>query len=391
MESVNGNLLTRAGMVEQAGSGIYSYLPLGLKSLYKIADVVRAEMNELGANEVLLPILHPKKYWETTKRFEAFDVLFKVEETPGKGTTHVLGPTHEEIVTPLVRQFASSYRDLPLAVYQIQTKLRNELRPKSGLLRGKEFLMKDLYSFHTNEEDLDNYYQKVVAAYGKIFQRLDLEVKLVKASGGAFSKYSDEFQVLCETGEDTIFYCDKCDFAHNQEIAEVKAGDKCPDCDGKIVEAKAIEVGNIFKLGSRFTEPFDFDYVDEKDQRHAVLMGCYGLGISRAMGAIVEVHHDDKGIIWPENVAPAQYHLIALGDDAKVKAAAEQLYDDLIKAGKEVIYDDRDASPGQKFADADLIGCPIRLTLSPKTLEKNSVEVKQRNSDESKLEQLSSF
>lgn len=384
-ESINYQLLVRGGFINQVAAGVYSYLPLGLRVLAKISDVVRQEMNAIGAEEILLPVLQPKANWETTGRWKDFDVLYRIKDQAGR--EFALGPTHEEMVAPLAKTQVLSYKDLPKKVYQIQTKFRDELRAKSGLLRGREFLMKDLYSLHADEQSLEDFYAQVVGAYFKIFKRLGLDVRLVKASGGSFSQYSDEFQLFCDSGEDTVFYCDDCDWAENQEIAKVKEGDDCPECKkGRVKVTRAIEVGNTFRLGTRFPDDFDFHYTDKDGKQQPVIMASYGIGISRLMGAMVEVSHDERGIIWPDSVAPADIHLVSIGD---VKKEADKLYEDLVKAGKAVIYDDRDESAGTKLADADLIGVPVRMVISPKTLEKDSVEVKQRNHSKAELTKLS--
>lgn len=388
-ESANARLLIQAGFIEQISAGIYAYLPLGLKVLNKISNVVRREMNATGAEEVLLTALQPKNLWDATDRWDGFDVLYRVTDSSKR--QFAIGPSAEEVVTPVVQQFVKSYKDLPKAVYQIQTKFRDEPRPKSGLLRGREFLMKDLYSFHTDTSDLETYYEEMIQAYLRVYEGLGFkDARLVEASGGAFSKLSDEFQVFCPTGEDTIYYCDACEYAVNDEIAEVKEGDKCPRCkSGSIKTTRSIEVGNIFKLGDKFTKAFNFSYTDPAGKQHPIVMGCYGLGISRVMGALVEVFHDDDGIVWPKQVAPADIHIVTIGSDEAVSQTADKLYSLLSDSGKDVIYDDREESAGVKFADADLIGVPLRITVSPKTIEKASVELKQRDEAESNLVKLS--
>jgi len=385
-KSINARILVRAGFVDKLMAGVYTYLPLGLRVLNKIKNVIREEMNAIGGQEILMPALTPKENWTTTGRWDTIDVLFKLEGSGGK--EYALGSTHEEIVTPLVKKMINSYKDLPVAVYQIQDKFRDEPRAKSGLLRGREFSMKDLYSFHADEADLDSYYEKVKEAYLKIFHRLGLDAIVAEASGGTFSKYSHEFQVLTESGEDIIFYCEKCRYAQNREVAEVKAGDKCPKCGGKIAEGKAIEVGNIFKLKTKFSEAFNLNFLDKEGKKKLAVMGCYGIGPSRVLGAIVEVSNDEKGIIWPKEVAPFDVHLVALfgKDEAKnkkIKGEAEGLLDALQKVGFEVLYDDREeVSSGVKLAESDLFGIPIRLVISEKTLDKISVEVKKRGEAE---------
>jgi len=380
--SLNAQLLIRAGFVDKEMAGVYSYLPLGLRVLNKIKNIIRAEMNAIGGQEILMPALHPKENYEKTGRWNTIDVLFKIDGAEGK--KYALGSTHEEIVTPLVKKFANSYKDLPVAVYQIQDKFRNEPRAKSGLLRGREFSMKDLYSFHKTEADLDDYYEKSKIAYFNVYRRCGLGelTHVVFASGGVFSKYSHEFQTITAYGEDTVYLCQKCGVGINKEI--ISEQKTCPECGGKdFTEEKAIEVGNIFKLKTKFSDSFDYKFVDENGKKQPVLMGCYGIGPSRVLGTVVEVSHDDCGIIWPEEIAPFQVHLISLGDDVKIEA--EKIYQQLIKKGVEVLWDDRDLQAGAKFADSDLIGIPKRIVISKKTLADNSVEVKMRNNDQTEL------
>lgn len=387
-ESLNYQLLTRAGMVDQLMAGVYTYLPLGLRVLRKIEQVVREEMNGLGAEEILMPMLHPKAPWATTGGWDSIDVLFKVKSRTGND--YALGQSEEEVVTPLVLGRAQSYKQYPIKVYQIHWKYRDELRAKSGIMRGREFLMKDMYSFHTDQADFDKFYQEVKEAYLRIYQRLGLTAKVTEASGGAFTtKVSYEFMVLTDAGEDDILYCEACDFCVNTEIAKVKEGDECPrNKDGKLKLARASEVGNVFDLGQKYGKDFDLGFVDEHDQKQYPVMGCYGIGISRVMGVIVEKYADEKGIAWPKSVAPAAVHLVRLGNDEAVLKAADDLYEQLSKAGGAVLYDDRDESAGAKFADADLIGCPVRLTVSRKTVEQKSAEFKERADSEVRLVKL---
>ena len=386
--SLNAVLLARGGFIDKLTAGVYTYLPLGLKVLEKVKAIVREEMVAIGGQEILMPALHPKEIWEQTGRWTdpGPEVMFQFQGRSKK--EYGLGWTHEEVITPLVRKFVNSYKDLPIYLFQIQDKFRNEPRAKSGLLRGIEFSMKDLYSFHRNEKDLDNYYAKALAAYQKVFKRLGLDSLVTEASGGSFSKYSHEFQVLTEYGEDTIYYCAKCGYAQNKEIAEIEAGQKCPKCKaGEIAEGKSIEVGNIFRLKTKYSEPFNLDYVDEDGKKKPVIMGCYGIGPSRVMGAVVEIHHDDKGIIWPESIAPFKVHLLQIGSDEFVGREAEKVYDELVKEGIEILFDDRpDITAGKKFADADLLGLPYRLVVSAKT--KNKIEIKKRTEKESGLVDL---
>lgn len=383
-DSINARLLVQAGFIHKQMAGIYSFLPLGLRVLNKIEEIIRQEMNALGASEILMPALTQEESWVKSKR-ASLDILFHLT---GQGEAkYVLNPTHEEVITPLARNLIASYRDLPLAAYQFQTKFRNEARVKSGLLRGREFLMKDLYSFHATEQDLDNYYQQVQEAYFKIYQRLGLGDKTVLtfASGGAFSKYSHEFQTLLEIGEDTIYLCPKCRVAVNEEI--IKEQPACPQCQQKeLAPQKAVEVGNIFKLRAKFSEAFGLTYKDATGQEKLVEMGCYGIGLSRLMGILAEMFHDDKGLIWPSAVAPFSIHLIALEEDEAVKSAAAAVYQQLLKDKIEVLFDDRSGlSAGEKFADADLIGLPWRVVISKKTLDKQGAEIKKRDSVEIKI------
>lgn len=390
-DSVNAKLLTQAGFIQKEISGVYNYLPLGLRVLNKIQNIIREEMDKIGGQEILMPTMTQEESWVTTGR-HTMDVLFHLK---GQGGTNlVLNPTHEEVVTPLAQKYIFSYRDLPFYVYQIQNKFRNEARAKSGLLRGREFNMKDLYSFHTDEEDLNNYYEIVKKAYFEIYKRLgigDITV-LTFASGGSFSQYSHEFQTLSENGEDTIYLCEKCKLAVNKEIIDIQK--TCPECgNNNLKTVKAIEVGNIFKLRNKYSKAFNFYYSDKNGQEKIVEMGCYGLGPSRTMGAIVECRHDDKGIIWPISIAPYQIHLIGLDlHDEKIKSQSEKLYQTFQEKNIEVLYDDRlDVTAGTKFADADLIGIPQRLVISKRSLENGGVESKNRNEEKSEILSLNSL
>ena len=378
--SFNAQALIRAGFVDKSAAGVYSFLPLGWKVINKIKNIVTEEMVAIDGQEINMPSLASRENWQATGRWDTLDVLFKTSGLDEK--EYALNPTHEEVVTPLAKKFINSYRELPMAVFQIQNKFRNEKRAKSGLLRGREFLMKDLYSFHANQEDLDNYYERAIVAYKNIFRRIGLEEKtyLTYASGGSFSKYSHEFQTLTDAGEDIIYVCDDCKMAVNKEI--IADQNTCPKCGRKdLREEKSVEAGNIFKLGTKYSDPFDLKYQDKDGEKKPVIMGCYGLGISRLMGTIVEVCHDEKGIIWPENVAPFKVHLLSLNENE----AAENIYQDLIKQGIDVLYDDRELQAGEKFVDADLIGCPYRVVVSKKTLAGGNVELKHRSSAESQL------
>jgi len=528
--SKNAELLTKGGFIDKLAAGIYSFLPLGMRVLQKINQIIREEMNAVGGQEILMPALHPIDIWEQTGRNKSMDeILYR---TKGGEKDFVFGPSHEETVTPLVKKFVQSYKDFPLAVYQLQTKFRNEPRAKSGLLRGREFGMKDMYSFHANEKDLDAYYLKVMEAYLNVYTRAGMEAYVIEASGGAFSdKYSHEFSIKTSAGEDTMILCEKCKFAQNLEIAEGKydnptsdeeekplnkvevkrgksiqdnakahnceefrilksvvymvedmgpvgvliRGDfqineekltryfkkrlrpatleelkkydlvegfispvlstkkpnekiafiadqsirkmknfvtgankkdldwanlnigrdfevkdfadfvavngtfKCPKCGHQLSEVKVVEAGNIFKLGTKFSESFDLKFTDKDGAAKSVVMGCYGIGNTRLVGTIVEASHDEKGIIWPKSVAPYHVHLVHLGNDDEVKAMGEKLYEIMMKEKIEVLYDDRDAGAGEKLNDADLIGLPLRIVVSKRTLEKKGVEWKERS------------
>jgi prolyl-tRNA synthetase len=549
--SVNAKLLVQGGFIEQLSAGIYHLLPLGLRVLQKINRIIREEMNAIGGQELLMPALHPIELWQTTGRDVVMsDIMFKTKGANDKD--FVFGPTHEEAVTPLAKKFIRSYKDLPFSVYQIQTKFRNEARAKSGILRGREFGMKDLYSFHTDEADLDKFYELAKVAYSNVYERCGVKAYIVEASGGAFcDKFSHEYSIISPAGEDTLIICDKCNTAQNLEIAEgkvhnpgtpeeaelpmkevsmkrglsvianakahnvpewkilktvvyaydggfvgvvirgdlqvnegklikylgktvraaspeelktlglvqgfispvalakvegglkhaaevktmgqaaplpfiadhsirdvknfvtgankqdsdlvnvnlgtdftiddftdlvsVESGFKCQKCGSELREAKAIEAGNIFKLGTKFSKVFDVYYDDENNEKQLVWMGCYGIGNTRLIGTIVEASHDDKGMIWPKNVAPYLVHLIHLGVDEAVKTEAENIYKELVEAGIEVLYDDREDSAGVKFNDADLIGLPLRIVVSNRTMKEKSIEWKFRNEKENKL------
>lgn len=536
-DSKNAELLIRGGFVRKEMAGVYSYLPLGLRVLKKISDIIREEMDRAGCIELLMPGMSPKEPWEKTKRWNTVDVLYKMEMANGKECA--LNPTHEEVVTPLVQNWVRSHKDLPLAVYQIQTKYRNEARAKSGILRGREFIMKDAYSFHTSEEDFQAFYDGMTQVYLNIYERLGIgaQTQVVSASGGAFSAVSHEFQTITPVGEDTLFYDEKSDIYYNQEIApamaqpwnnleeaelprediegkgiigveelckflqiplekttktilfetetkqviaaavrggynvnvdklrmvvgcqtltlareevvrevtgaevgyagilnlpkdvalymdesmkgrknfetganktnfhsinvnfgrdieepqtwydikEVKEGDLNPATGSMYKTFRAIEVGNIFPLKTKFSDSFQFTVTDENGKGIPVIMGCYGIGISRIMGTLVEVFHDEKGIVWPQNIAPFQVYLAAVGKDEEVYEISEQIYQQLAAAGIEVLYDDRKdkkIGPGQKFGDSDLIGLPYRVVVSERNMKDGLAEVSCRKTGE---------
>lgn len=380
-ETVNHKLLVQGGFVDQLMAGVYTYLPLGLRVLRSIENIVREEMNAIGGQEILMPVLHPSEIWKRTGGWDSIDVLFKIKSRTDK--EYALGQSEEEVVVPLVMNRVNTYRELPIAVYQIHWKYRDELRAKSGILRGREFYMKDLYSFHEDQQDFERYYNLVKESYKKIFSRLGLTVKVTEASGGSFSKkISYEFMVLTDAGEDDILYCDNCDYCVNVEVAQdLQEGGKCKSCGHEgLKKARASEVGNVFDLGEKYGKDFDIGFLDRQNNKKYPVIGCYGIGISRIMGVIVEKFHDDKGIVWPESVSPFKVYLISIGKDKE----AERLYENLKKEGIEVFYDDRqNKNPGEKFADCDLLGISYRVVLSSK-LEEGVVELKKRNSQETK-------
>ena len=388
--SANAKLLERGGFVYKNSAGIYSFLPLGHRVIQKIAGIIREEMNAIGGQEMLMAGLHDKKYLTATGRWDV-DVVFKVLEGGKKEPSYNISWTHEEISAEIATKYVSSYKDLPFSAYQFQTKFRNEPRPKSGLLRGREFLMKDLYSFHTSEEDLLKYYEEVAKAYHKIFLRCGLKSIYTLAAGGDFThNFTHEFQVVSDVGEDTTYICEKCDYAENKEISKLSEGSRCPKCGGSIRQKKSIEVGNIFPLGTKYSEAFNLHFADEKGNKRLVVMGSYGIGLGRVMATAVEVHHDERGIIWPKTIAPFAMHLVELGGKSKeVRDEAERVYETLLKEKIEVLYDDRDTSAGEKFADSDLIGIPYRVVVSEKTAQAGKLELKGRGDKDSALISLS--
>lgn len=386
--STNAVLLIKAGYIDQLMAGSYTLLPLGFKVVENIKKIIREELNKTGAQELLMPLLHPREIWDQTGRWSDPDVkqiMYQFKDIHDK--EFGLSFTHEEIVMNLLGKFVQSYKDLPVKVYHFSTKFRNEPRAKSGILRGREFMMKDLYSAHVSEEDMYKYYNLVKDIYPKIFARMGLTVKVVEASGGVFTdKNSHEFQVLSDVGEDTIYFCDctgkscDCNFAQNKEIYKGQEGDKCPECDDcTITSAKSIEVGNIFPLGTKYSESQKVFYTDAEGKQNPIWFASYGIGPTRAMGTLVEVFHDDRGIKWPKSVAPFQVYLV----DLTRTNGGEEIEKQLEESGVEVLNDDRDTSAGEKFSNADLLGFPYRLVVSEKTGDK--VELKKRDSEEVEL------
>ena len=382
----NGALLVRAGYVHKEMAGVYDYLPLGLRVLEKIKGIIREELNAIGCEEVLMSSLQNPEPWEKTGRFsdQEVDIWFKTELSSGGELG--LAPTHEEPMVNMLKSYIASYKDLPLYVYQFQTKFRNELRAKSGILRGREFLMKDLYSFHASEEDLDKFYAEAEKAYARIYERLGIgdDTYETFASGGIFSKYSHEYQTILPVGEDTIYYNSDYSTVLNKEVYNDEVLADLGVTGEKFEETTAAEVGNIFKLKFKYSEPLGLKFSDENNEMKTVYMGCYGIGVSRVMGVIAEKFADEKGLVWPEAVAPFKYYLVGIGKAGM--AEAEKWY-----KGREetVLFDDRDARPGEKFADAELMGIPYRVVISDKTLASGSAEVVCRATGETNLIKLS--
>ena len=375
----NAQLLIRGGFIHKEMAGVYSYLPLGLRVLSRVEQIIREEMNAIGGQETKMATLHPSENWKQTGGWDGVDVLFKIQSRTEK--EYALGQSEEEIVTPIAQEYAGSYKDLPVAIYPIGQKYRDELRAKSGIMRGREFGMKDMYSFHESQEDFDRFYGIVKEAYLKVFTRCGLDAKVTEASGGAFSeKLSYEFMVLTDAGEDDILYCESCTHCANVEVSKQKEGEKCPKCGEDVLKAgKAAEVGNVFDLGQKYPKAFNYSYKTKDGTEQTPIVGCYGIGTTRLMGTIVEVLSDEKGIVWSKAVTPFPAHLIAIsGGNADVTAEADRLYELLKENGVETLYDDRDARAGEKFADADLIGIPMRIVVSEKTMAEGGVEVSGR-------------
>lgn len=384
--SKNAQLLIRAGYVNKEMAGVYDYLPLGKIVLGKIMDVIREEMNSVGGSEISLTALQQKDTWEASGRWndDVMDVWFKTKLA--NGTELGLAPTHEEPLTRLMKNFISSYKDLPVYPYQFQIKFRNELRSKSGLMRGREFWMKDLYSFSQNREQHDAFYERISEAYARVYDRLGLGAITYKtfASGGSFSNYSHEFQTLSPVGEDIIYVHEGRKLAINEEVYTDEVLADLGIDRSELVQQKAVEVGNIFTLGTKFSDALDLNYTDEEGKSQRVFMGSYGIGPSRVMGLIAEHFADDKGLVWPDNIAPFTVYLVRIGSEAAT-SHADELYTELTSKGIEVLYDDRDERPGAKFADSELMGVPYRVTVSDRLLETQQYEYTPRVSGVTEL------
>lgn len=379
----NAQLLIRAGFVYKEMAGAYAYLPLGLRTVEKIKQVVREEMNNIRSNELIMTTLQRKEIWEKTTRWDddIVDVWFK---TKLKDDTELgLGWSHEEPIVEMMKQYIHSYKDLPASLYQFQTKMRNELRAKSGIMRGREFLMKDMYSFHATKEDLDAYYDETIEAYKRVYNRLGIgaDTYVTFASGGAFTKFSHEFQTICDAGEDIIYLHRGKDIAINEEVIDEAIKELGIERD-ELEQVKTVESGNIFNFGTQKTDEMGLYYTDKEGKQQSLYIGSYGIGITRAMGVIAEKMSDDKGLVWPEAIAPFKVYLVSIGDNGKVEA--DKLYEELTAKGVEVLYDDRDARPGEKFADAELMGLPYRLTVSDRGIEAGTFELTVRGSGETR-------
>ncbi len=384
--SKNGQLLIQAGYVYKVMAGVYAYTPLGLKVVENIKQIVREEMDAIGSQELIMTSLQKKETWEVTNRWsdEQVDIWFKTKLQDD--TELGIAWSHEEAILEMMQQYITSYKDLPQSVYQFQTKLRNELRAKSGIMRGREFVMKDMYSLHASQEDCDQYYEKAIEAYKRCFERFGIgdSTFLTFASGGSFTKFSHEFQTICDAREDVLFVNGDSTVAVNEEVLADATNELGVNKDD-LRAVKSAEVGNIFKFGTEKSEKMNINFTDENGEQKTVYLASYGIGITRVMGVIVEKLADDKGLVWPESVAPFKVYLARLGNDQSVVASADKLYKDLTDVGVAVLYDDRDERAGTKFADADLLGIPYRIVVSNKTVSDSKVELKHRTEQDSDL------
>ena len=377
-EAKSHKLMARAGLIKQVAAGIYTYLPLGYKVIKKIENITREELDRIECSELLMPALQPSDLWEESGRWDKYGPeLMRLQDR--KERDFCLGPTHEEIITQVVRDHLNSYKKLPVCLYQIQTKFRDEMRPRFGLMRGREFIMKDAYSFSENEEDLERWYKLFKKAYTTIFNRCGLETKIVSSDVGQIGgDEADEFMVMSEVGEDTITYCRSCSYGSNQEHSGLVEGDTCPVCGGTIAVAKGIEVGNIFKLGTKYSEPMKANFIGQDGKPRPMIMGCYGLGISRTLMAAVEQHSEEGGIVWPKEIAPFDIHIVPVNtNDEHQQELSIKLYKDLKEQGYDVLIDDRNERAGSKFKDADLIGIPTRIIVGKDAVD-GKVELMKR-------------
>lgn len=383
-EIASHKILLKGGYIKQEVAGVYTYLPLAYRAIKKIENIIREELDQIGCSELLMPTLQTKDLWIESGRWEAYGKeLMRLKDRHDR--EFCLGPTHEEVITSVVRDYIQSYKKLPVALYQIQTKFRDEFRPRFGLMRGREFIMKDLYTFSANEEDLDQWYMKVRGAYIRILDRLGLTYRIVNAASGAIGgKSSEEFMVLCDIGEDTIVYSDQSDFASNYELYPLEEGTLSPDGLGKICHAKGIEVGHIFKLGTKYSVPMGLNFIDVDNQKKPVIMGCYGIGVSRLLMAILEQHNENLKVLWPKSVAPFFIHILPVDKVGSIGfSMALDIEKSLQERGYEVLVDDRNESLGVKLNDADLIGCRYRIIVGRKAQE-GILEVKDMKTNETK-------
>lgn len=384
--SLNARLLIRAGYVHKEMAGVYAYLPLGLRTLEKIKTIIRKEMNAIGGEELLMTNLQPADVWQSTGRWndDTVDIWFKTQLKNDEPIG--LAWSHEEPILKMLSEYVYSYKDLPVSVYQFQTKLRNELRAKSGIMRGREFLMKDMYSVHADKADLERFYNQVIEAYQRIYDSLGIgkNTFVTFASGGAFTKFSHEFQTICEAGEDWLYLDRSNNIAVNEEVLESAVKDLRLD-KNKLEKVRSAEVGNIFNFGTDKARQMGINFQTKDNQSQPLYYGSYGIGVTRVMGVIAELFADDKGLVWPDSVAPFKVSLVTIGCDEAVLSAAQRVIEILEKSDIDVLWDDRDVRPGEKFADSDLIGLPHRIVISPKTVEAGIIEYKARNQSESKL------
>ena len=393
-EVISHQLLLRSGMIRKVASGIYNWLPLGLKTLKLIEDIVREEMANTGSQEIFMPMVQPKDLWEDSKRWDKFGPeLLRFKDRHERD--FCLGPTHEEIITDLIRNNLSSYKELPLSLFQIQTKFRDEIRPRYGIMRGREFLMKDAYSFHLNQTCLNNTYQAIREAYKVIFKRLGLEYKIVKADSGAIGgEISEEFHVLAESGEDTLAFSEESEIAINAELLvkdnegiDSLQGKTFPDSKEEIKLAKGIEVGHIFQLGNVYSTIMNASVLDENGKRQTLQMGCYGIGVSRIVAAAIEQNHDNKGIIWPKNIAPIQISILPIFKESSDQSFifAEKLYKNLSQLGLRAMLDDRQERFGKKITESELVGSSYAVVIGKSYIESKTIELISRNGDKKEL------
>ncbi len=385
---ISHRLLLRSGLIRQVSTGIYSLTPLAWRAMQRIAEIARDEMNRIGGQELLLPVAQPASLWRETGRYAAIDASL-ARFTDRNRQEMVLAMTHEEAVTDLARHVIQSHRQLPVMVYQIQTKFRDEARPRGGLIRLREFQMKDAYSFHADAQSLTEFYGRVTAAYKSFYARCGIQAIQVESDAGMMGGGdAHEFMLLSDSGEDTLLLCDACAYAANLEVLELQqlTGDICPRCEGTLRRMRGIEVGNIFQLGTKYSEAMGAFFTDSQGARKPLLMGCYGIGISRMLACVVEANHDGAGIVWPTSVAPYAVHLVSLGHEPEIRTMAEDLH--AMLGAENTLWDDRTLGAGRKLQDADLLGMPVRVTASPRALAAGGVEVRHRQTGRTRIAAL---